>query len=240
MRIVIFDFNDRNSCGYGSTAFYLAERFPHSRIFALTITASQIDFLRIEMSRRALTNIFPIRADINTYEAVPDSFDRIISIELLEYLLNYDLLFAKLSTWLRPAGLLFIEFTTHATTCYDAKELLAEYTGEETYLSADLLHYFQRHLTLKSQWWVNGKHYATTFDAWLERLSTNREHAMELLLTRYGIQQAGVKYRSIEWYLWVSSEEYAFKEGNSLGISHYLFSKTEAAKMSMSDRATIV
>lgn len=223
-----------NSCGYGSTALYLAERFPHSRIVAMTVTASHIVFIKMEMARRGLTNIVTCHADINTYEAAPASFDRIVSIELLEYLRNYDLLFAKLSVWLRPAGLLFIEFTTHATTCYEAKEVLAEYTGEENYLSADVLHYFQRNLTLLDQWWVNGKHYAATLDAWLEQLSANRDRAMTLLRAKYGDKMAEVEYRKIEWYLWLGSEEFAFKDGNALGLSHYLFEVRSTEPSSMS------
>jgi hypothetical protein len=103
---------------------------------------------------------------------------------------------------------------------------MADYNGEEDYLSADILHYFQRHLVLVDQWWVNGKHFAKMADAWLAQMSGNYGRMMALLRTSYpDEQQALIEYRKIEWYLWVSSEEYAHQEGNALGLSHYLFEK---------------
>jgi cyclopropane fatty-acyl-phospholipid synthase-like methyltransferase len=192
----------------------------------MTITDCQINFIKQEVARRHLKNIIPLCADINLFVGTPNSFDRIISIELLEYLLNFELLFEKLSTWLRTNGLLFVEFTTHCNTCYRATEVLVDYTGEGNYLSADILHYFQLHISLVDQWWVSGKHYAATFDAWLERMSVNRERMIALLLPRCANeQQAMIEYRKMELYLWISSEEYGFRDGDALGISHYLFQK---------------
>lgn len=45
-------------------------------------------------------------------------FDRVISIEMLEHMKNYQKLLAKVSSWLRPGGKLFVHIFTHATTAY--------------------------------------------------------------------------------------------------------------------------
>lgn len=61
-----------------------------------------------------------------------DLFDRVISIEMFEHMKNYQKLLAKVSSWMRPGGKLFIHIFTHATTAYHfEKSWMAEnfFTG---------------------------------------------------------------------------------------------------------------
>jgi cyclopropane fatty-acyl-phospholipid synthase-like methyltransferase len=53
-----------------------------------------------------------------------EPFDRVISIEMLEHMKNYEKLFAKLSTWIKPGGLFFTHIFTHKEYAYhfEAKE----------------------------------------------------------------------------------------------------------------------
>lgn len=51
-----------------------------------------------------------------------DLFDRVISIEMFEHMKNYQKLLAKVSSWLRPGGKLFVHIFTHATTAYHFDE----------------------------------------------------------------------------------------------------------------------
>ncbi|KAK9081457.1 hypothetical protein Syun_030781 [Stephania yunnanensis] len=65
-----------------------------------------------------LTNVDIKLADIATHE-MEDRYDRIIAIGLIEHMKNYELLLRKLSKWMTPDGLLFIDYLCHKTFAYN-------------------------------------------------------------------------------------------------------------------------
>src|ERR1700760_3822166 len=101
---------------------------------------------------------------------------------------NYELLMAKVSRALKPGGKLFVHIFSHRDTPYDFEDgWMTEFffTGG-TMPSADLLHYFQRDLTLQRQWWVNGKHYARTCEDWLAKMIKHKKDIWPHLEETYG------------------------------------------------------
>ena len=103
--------------------------------------------------------------------------DRVVSIEMFEHMKNYEALMAKVSRALKPGGKLFLHIFAHKESPYDFEEgWMSEhfFTGG-TMPSADLLHFFQRDLTLRRQWWVSGKHYAQTCEDWLKKMNGSKD-----------------------------------------------------------------
>ncbi|GAB5035543.1 cyclopropane-fatty-acyl-phospholipid synthase [Nannochloropsis oceanica] len=159
-----------------------------------------------------------------------DLFDRVISIEMFEHMKNYQKLLAKVSSWLRPGGKLFVHIFTHATTAYHFdKSWMAEsfFTGGQM-PSQDLLLYFQQDLKIEAQWVVNGKHYSKTNAAWLANLDKNKTEAKALLASIHGSEKATKAF--VDWRLFFLTlvECFAMDDGNQWSVNLYRFVKPPA------------
>jgi cyclopropane-fatty-acyl-phospholipid synthase len=81
-------------CGWGSLSLFMAERFPASRIVSVSNSASQRLFIEGEATRRRLTNLTVITADMNAFQS-DETFDRIVSVEMFEHMSNWRSLLAR-------------------------------------------------------------------------------------------------------------------------------------------------
>jgi hypothetical protein len=59
--------------------------------------------------------------------------------------------------------------------------------------SLDLLLYFQQHLQLQQQWWVNGRHYQETLEAWLANQDKFRR-PVQTIFAQVGLRVPGRKH----------------------------------------------
>ncbi|KAL8723442.1 MAG: hypothetical protein Q9225_000273 [Loekoesia sp. 1 TL-2023] len=215
-------------CGWGSGALYFAEIFPHSQITAFSNSRTQKKYIDQQASLKGLSNLNVITGDIVDYEFEPNSFDRVVSIELFEHVKNYELLMAKVATALKPGGKLFVHIFSHKTTPYDFEEgwMSTHFFSGGTMPSADLLHYFQKDLALTNQWWVSGKHYAKTCEDWLTKMGNNKKSIWPHLEATYGKDNTGVWFQRWQVFYMACAELFAYEGGDTWGVSHYLFEKT--------------
>ncbi|KAF2474171.1 cyclopropane-fatty-acyl-phospholipid synthase-like protein [Lindgomyces ingoldianus] len=216
-------------CGWGSSALFFAELFPHSTITAFSNSRTQKAYIDSVAHSKGLTNLTVITGNVVDYEFPLASFDRVVSIELFEHMKNYSLLLAKISRALIPGGKLFVHIFNHRSTPYDFESgwMTEHFFTGGTMPSADLLLYFQEDLTIERQWWVNGKHYAKTCEDWLVKMIGCKKEIWPHLEETYGKEGVGVWWNRWQIFYMACAELFAYEGGDTWGVSHYLFQKPE-------------
>ncbi len=208
-------------CGWGSLSLFMAERFPNSRIVALSNSASQRAFIE----RRGSKNLTVITADINDFETAT-RFDRIVSIEMFEHMRNYSLLLERIAGWLNPDGRLFTHVFCHRRFTYPF-----ETTGDDDWMgryfftaglmpSLDLLHRFDDHLSIETEWEVNGTHYQRTAEAWRRNLEARRSQVLETLADVYNADADRWFHRWRLFFL-ACEELFGYRGGHEWLVAHY-------------------
>jgi cyclopropane-fatty-acyl-phospholipid synthase len=199
-------------CGWGSFSLYAAERFPRARITAVSNSRRQREWIEA----RAPSNVRVLTGDVNEL-ALDGSFDRIVSIEMLEHVRNYEVLLPRLARMLDPGGLAFVHVFCHRDLAYLYEEgwMARTFFTGGTMLSADLLPRLARDLRLVERWLVGGKHYARTAEAWLRRLRANESE----ISRRFGRAFAA------RWkvFLIACAELWGYRQGSEWLVAHYLF-----------------
>ncbi|KAF2715332.1 cyclopropane-fatty-acyl-phospholipid synthase-like protein [Pleomassaria siparia CBS 279.74] len=216
-------------CGWGSASLYLAERFPKSAITAFSNSRTQKEYIDVVANSKNITNLKVITGDVVDYEFEPESFDRVVSIELFEHMKNYSLLLAKVSRALKPGGKLFVHIFAHATTPYDFESgwMTEHFFTGGTMPSADLLLYFQDDLKVERQWWVSGIHYAKTCEDWLTTMIKNKSTVWPALEETYGKEGTLTWWNRWQIFYMACAELFKYQGGDTWGVSHYLFVKPE-------------
>ena len=216
-------------CGWGSMSLWIARHFPTCRVLAVSNSRNQAQFIRERCTELELDRVEVITADMNDF-STERRFDRIVSVEMFEHMLNWERLFARVKSWLRPDGAFFQHVFCHRRYAYrytdsGSSDWMARhfFTGG-IMPSEDLPRQFCSHLEVEGQWRVNGLHYSRTLEAWLQAMDSNRERLMPVFSATYG-EDAELWFARWRMFFMACSELFRYRGGNEWFVSHYLFSR---------------
>ncbi|MBL9020386.1 MAG: class I SAM-dependent methyltransferase [Myxococcales bacterium] len=215
-------------CGWGSFALWAAERYPASRITAVSNSAAQRAFIEARAAARGLSNVTVRTADVRTLLLAARAYDRVVSVEMFEHMRNYELLLRRIADWLRPDGRLFVHVFAHRRHAYPFEDAgRSDWMAREFFTgglmpSAQLLHHFQTDLALEAEWHLAGTHYARTAEAWYGNLMSRRADVMRVLSAAYG-DDAPRRFQRWRVFFLACAELFGFRTGREWIVAHYRF-----------------
>ena len=171
-------------CGWGSLTCFMAQKFPNSKITAVSNSKDQRNFIQQKNDKLNLQNIKVVTADMNDF-STDEKFDRVISIEMFEHMRNYDELLKRIDGWLKQNGKLFVHIFSHKEVAYpfedkgDGDWMAREFFSGGQMPSHRLLMSFPDRMKIEKDWRVSGTHYEKTSLAWLHKMDTNKIEVLE-------------------------------------------------------------
>ena len=215
-------------CGWGSLTLWMAERYPTSRITAVSNSRPQKAWIEQEVRRRGMSNVKVVTCDVTDFE--PGArFDRVVSVEMFEHLRNWPEMFGRLARWLEPGGRFFMHVFVHRGTPYafeerDASDWMSRHFFSGGMMpSDDLALRFQDDLALVARWRWDGTHYARTSEAWLANMDAHRARVWPILERTYGPMQAALWWTRWRLFFLSCAELFNYEHGQQWWVAHYLF-----------------
>jgi cyclopropane-fatty-acyl-phospholipid synthase len=217
-------------CGWGSLSLWMAEKYPNSKITAVSNSASQKAHIDGVANKRGFSNLTIVTCDMNHF-SIDKTFERVVSVEMFEHMRNYRSLFERISQWLNPDGKLFFHIFCHAQYTYpfetDGDD---DWMGKNFFTGGIMPAYalplrFQEHLKIERQWKVDGTHYGQTSEDWLKRLDQNRQKVLELFRSEGAPASPHVMLNRWRIFFMACAELFNYEQGREWFVGHYLFSK---------------
>jgi cyclopropane-fatty-acyl-phospholipid synthase len=219
-------------CGWGSLSLWMAEKFPHARITAVSNSHSQREFIERRADQLGVNrNLKVITCDMNDFD-IRTTFDRVVSVEMFEHMRNYRQLFANIAKWLTDDGRLFVHVFCHREFTYEfqdesASDWMSRYFFSGGVMPGDgLFARFADDLTICQQWRWSGMHYHLTSEAWLKNMDLRRDEVLRVLESTYGTSTARLWFQRWRVFFLAVSELFKLDGGQQWRVSHYLFGKT--------------
>lgn len=221
-------------CGWGSLSLWIAKHYPAANITAVSNSAAQRAWIEARAQERGLANLTVITQDMNNFDA-GRQFDRVVSVEMFEHMRNWQKLFKRVRSWLKPGGLFFMHVFCHRTAAYAFEDngpsdwMSRHFFSGGMMPSADLPLRFQEDLTLLEKHHWSGREYERTANAWLEKMDEARAEVMPWLEQTYGQENAEQWFQRWRIFFMACAELFGHREGREWLVGHYLFHARESA-----------
>ncbi len=217
-------------CGWGSLSLWMAEHYPNAQITGVSNSKPQREFILARAAQKGLKNLEIITCDVNQLQLESETFDRVVSIEMFEHMRNYQTLLARIASWLKADGKLFVHIFCHREVAYPF-----EVEGDDNWMGRyfftggqmpafDTFRHFEQDLRIEADWKVSGTHYERTSNHWLENMDRNRASIMAEFEKTYG-RDAKIWFQRWRMFYLACAELFGLSNGNEWLVGHYRFIK---------------
>jgi cyclopropane-fatty-acyl-phospholipid synthase len=212
-------------CGWGSLSLSMARQFPNSQVTAVSNSNSQREYIEDKAAQRGLNNLRVITSDMNVFDPKLQ-FDRIVSVEMFEHIMNWRELLTRARSWLEPDGRFFLHIFTHRSGAYlfdraDGEDWIAQhfFTGG-VMPSHHLIRQYADLFDVEKEWRWSGTHYQRTAQDWLANFDSHRDEIEAILRDVYGNDTA-LWMRRWRWFFLATAGLFGYADGSEWGVSHY-------------------
>jgi cyclopropane-fatty-acyl-phospholipid synthase len=216
-------------CGWGSLSLWMARQFPNSEITAVSNSHSQRRYIESEAAARGLKNLHAITQDMNVF-APERQFDRIVSVEMFEHMMNWRELMMRVRSWLAPDGRFFMHIFAHRSGTYlfdssDTEDWIAQhfFTGG-VMPSHYLIRQYADLFEIEKEWRWSGTHYQRTALDWLANFDAHRDEIEGILRSVYG-DDTNLWMRRWRWFFLATAGLFGYAGGSEWGVSHFRMRK---------------
>jgi len=212
-------------CGWGSLSLWMARQFPSSQVTAVSNSQAQREYIEWEAATRGLKNLCVVTADIDVFD--PErQFDRIVSVEMFEHIMNWRELMTRVRSWLAADGRFFMHIFTHRSGAYlfdsaDGEDWIAQHFFSGGVMpSHHLIRQYSDLFEVEKEWRWSGTHYQRTALDWLGNFDFNRDEIEGILREVYGNDTALWMRRWRRFFL-ATAGLFGYADGSEWGFSHY-------------------
>ncbi len=169
-------------CGFGSLAAHVLRRFPNCRVYGLTLSQTQADYMRAKQAEAGhplnTDRFYLIQEDFNNAE-FNERFDRIVSVGVFEHISNMTKALERIRTFIKDDGALFLHYIVYRprpgtpdTARQDPFIDRYVFPGGRIWSHTELAKHPQ-HFAIEQDWYLSGANYKRTIQHWLANFSRN-------------------------------------------------------------------
>ena len=212
-------------CGWGSLSLWMARQFPNSGITAVSNSHPQREHIERQAASRGFKNLRVITADMNVFQT-EQQFDRIVSVEMFEHMMNWRELMTRVKSWLAPDGRFFMHIFTHRAGAYLFDRAVGEDWIAQHFFTGGVMpshHLIRQYVDLfevEKEWRWSGTHYQRTALDWLGNFDAHRDEIESILRPVYG-HDTSLWMRRWRRFFLATAGLFGYADGSEWGVSHY-------------------